>query len=101
MGVALFPSHQSNQLYHIRGALVTGDLVHALDLEAVDDVLKNPLVGEVAEVLEYHAHLVAADVPELLLVHSEDVLAVYHYLPAAGFDEAAKATDQCRLAAAG
>ena len=50
--------------------------------------------------LEYHAHLVAADVPELLLVHGEDILAVYENMASGRLDEAAKAADQSGLAAA-
>ena len=50
--------------------------------------------------LEDHAHLVAADVPQLLLVHREQVLAVYEDLAASRFDETAKTADKCRLTAA-
>ena len=51
--------------------------------------------------LEDHAHLVAADVPQLLLIHCEQVLAVYEYLAASRFNETAKTADESRLATAG
>ena len=59
------------------------------------------LWGKVAEVLEDHAHLVAANVPQLLLVHREQVLAVYEDLAASRFDETTETADECRFAAAG
>ena len=76
-------------------------LVNALNLETVSHVVQDPLVGKVAEVLEDHAHLVAANVPQLLLVHREQVLAVYEDLAASRFDKTAETADEGRLAAAG
>ena len=78
-----------------------GGLVYALDLEPVDHVVQDPLVGKVAEVLEDHAHLVAANVPQLLLAHGEQVIAVDVDLAARRLNEAANAANERRLAAAG
>ena len=75
--------------------LPLGGFINALDLETVDHILQHPFVGKVPEVLEDHAHFVAANVPQLVLVHREQVLTVYLNLPARRFDEPAKAADEC------
>ena len=99
--VPFLPSREPHHLNDFGGAVELGGFVNALNLETVDHVVQDPLVGKVAEVLEDHAHLVAADVPQLLLVHREQVLAVYEDLAASRFDETAETADERRLAAAG
>ena len=58
-------------------------------------------MGEEAEVLEHHAHLVPAQVDELARVHRHDVVAVDEEVSGGGFHEARYAAHQRRLATPG
>ena len=101
MRVPLLPTGQSHQLDDLGSTPALGGLVYALYLQAIYHVLENSFVGKVAEVLEHHAHLVSADVTQLLLVHRKHVLAVYVYLPPRRFDKTAETANERRLAASG
>ena len=98
--VAVFPPGQPDKFDDFGGALQSLGSFHALDLQAVDHVVQHTFMREVAEVLEDHAHLVAADISQLALVHCEHVLTVDEDLAARWLDQPAETTYERGLAAA-
>lgn len=62
-------------------------LVDALDLEPVRGVVDHPPVGEQAEMLEDHRHLVPAHLSQLVVTHGGQVLAIQDDPPARHFVE--------------
>ena len=94
------PAREADHLEHLAGLREARCLGDALDLEAVGDVVDDAAVGEQAEMLEHHAHVVAAQLDELLVVHGDHVLAVDDDRPSGRLDEARDAPYQGRLAAA-
>ena len=76
-------------------------LVDALHLEPEGHVVDEIAVGEQAEVLEDHAHAVAAQVEQLPLVGGGDVELADPHRAGGRLDEAGQAADERRLAAAG
>ena len=99
-GVVPLPAGQPNQLQYLCRLLHPGGLLDPLHLEAIGDVVDNSPVGEQPEMLKHHAHLVAAQLQELLVVHGDHVLPIDNYMTIGGLDEARQAPDQGGFAAA-
>ena len=73
----------------------------ALHLQPEGHIVDEIAVGEQAEVLEHHAHAVAAQVEQLAFVGSRDVEVADPHRAGRRLDEAGQAADERRLAAAG
>ena len=98
--VVALPAGQSDQLEHFLRLFAPLDPGHALDLQPVGDVVDDPAMGQQAEVLEHHGHLVPPEVDQLALAHRGHVGAVDHDLPRGRLHQPRDAAHQRRLAAA-
>ena len=99
-GVVVASTLQPDQVDDLERLGVPGLSVDALHLEGEGHVLDHRAVGEQGEVLEHHAHLVAAEFDHFLVRGGQEVLAVEIDLASGGVDEARKAAHQGRLAGA-
>ena len=74
---------------------------HALDLEGKADIAENGEMRQQGEVLEDHAHAMAADLDHFASACREKIAAVEQNLAGRRLDQARHAADERRLARAG
>src|SRR5690606_1058926 len=101
VGVGLGVPLQADEGEDLAGPLVARRLRRALDLQPVRDVVDHLAVRQQAEVLEDHAHVVAAQLAELGGGGGDDVLAADRHAAGGGFDETGETPYEGGLAAAG
>ena len=92
--VVITPTAKPHHFQCLKSFLVAflgGDSLH---LQSILHVFSDSLVGEQSEMLEYHAHLVAADFPQVLAIGDSDFFFVYEYPPGGRRNEAVDAPDE-------
>ena len=94
-------ARQPDQLEEVLGSRPTRVLADALHLQPEGHVVDEVTVGEQAEVLEHHAHAMAAQVEQLAFVGSRDVDAADLHRARGRLDEARQAADERGLPAPG
>src|SRR5690606_18252216 len=100
-GQALLHARQAALGDDLGGLLAAFGLAHALDLQAVGDVVEDGAVRQQAEVLEHHGGAVPAQFAQPGLVHGEHVLAVDGDGARGRLDEPGQAAHQGGLAGTG
>ncbi len=100
-GQAVFPALEPDRLQGVGGRLIALIHLHALNAQAVSDILEDRHVGKQGEMLEHHAHSVPPNVSQRLLVHGGDLIVVHPHAPGGRLDQAIYAANQRGLAAAG
>ena len=94
VGVVITPTAKPHHLQRLKSFLLAFLGSHSLHLQAILHVFGDGLVGEQGEMLEHHAHLVAADFSQLLAVGDSDFFFVYEDPPGGGRYEAIDAPDE-------
>ena len=89
---------QADQVDDLQGLGPAGLLVDPLDLQGKGHVVEDRSVGEEGEVLEDHAHLVAAELDQFMIRGGAEVLAVEVDLAGRRLDETRHAAHQGGLA---
>ena len=92
---------QPDQLEEVLGSRPAHVLAHALHFQPEGHVVDEITVGEQAEVLEHHAHAMAAQVEQLAFVGGRDVEAADPHRSGRRLDEAGQAADERGLPAPG
>ncbi|BFO14685.1 hypothetical protein SHKM778_10730 [Streptomyces sp. KM77-8] len=100
-GSALFQARQPDLGDDLGGPLAAFRPAHALDLQAVGDVVEDGAVRQQAEVLEDHRGPVPAQGAQPGPVHGADVLAVDDDGAGGRLDQPGETAHQCGLAGAG
>jgi len=92
---------KADKFNHLLGAGFALGPADALDRQWEGDVFQHREMGQQGEMLEHHAHLVAADFDEFGLAGLQQVLAVEAQFAGGGLDQARQAAHQRRLAGSG
>lgn len=101
VGPGLLPAFETGHPQRLGGTRLAGLTRHALDLQAVRGVLQDAPVGEEREVLEHHADLGGADVPQIAGAQGGQVLAVEQHAARGGVEQTVEHPQQGGLARAG
>ena len=100
-GERLPPSAQADLLEDGLGGSRPLGLLLALDLQAERHVVDDPAVRQQAEMLEDHADLLPAELPQAIIARLQDVLAVDQDLAGGRLMDPVDHADEGRLAGAG
>ena len=99
--VGVFPTGQTDQRQDLFSPGVAFRLAHALDFQAPTRVVQHVPMRLQTIVLEHHGDFLAAELHQLLVGHSGDVLAVNNNVAGGWLDEADQAPHHGGLPAAG
>src|SRR3546814_9931224 len=91
---------EGDPLADLAGARLAGGTADTLHLQRKADVLQHREMRQQSEVLEHHAHLVAADLDHLALGAAQQVAALEEDLAGGRLDQPRQAAHQGRLAGA-
>ena len=98
--VEMLATAKADQVDHLAGAGLAGGPVHALDAEREGDVFQHVEVRQKREVLEHHAHAMAAQLDQLGVRNRQQVLALELDLAEGRLDQPRHAAHQRGLAGA-
>ena len=99
--IVALAAFEPDELDHLQRPAFAGALVGALDLKWKRHVRKHRQVWQESEMLEHHAHLVAANLGELILRRLQQVAILEKDFPGRRLDEPRHAAQQRGLAGAG